>query len=179
MKSLLLSLMAGIVCFIAITIAFRAARVRRRAMTMVCVFFMSVPIFIVAEMVTPPNLGVLPPFLVISPPWFDLAFGTFIYTAAFFGGILQIYNLADRGFSLRMLIDIGESPRGILAADEMLSAYSRGHGLRWMYQKRLDGLMDHGLILISDGMVSNSAKGRRIALIYDWLRAFLHFAPRN
>lgn len=177
MKSFLLSLVMTISCLVAITAIFRALQIRRRATLMLCVFLISVPVFIVIHLTTPPSLGMLPPLLTVPSRWIDLGFGIFIYVAAFFGGVLQIYNLADRGFSLRMLVDISESPREMLTVDEMLSAYSQGQGLGWMYQKRLDGLLDQGMILIADGTVRNSVRGRRVASIYGWLRTFLRLQP--
>jgi len=173
MKSILLVLAASIVYTGLVTTIFRVIVVRRRIVLMCGLFLITLAPFIVVHAVTPPNLGFLPPGLTAPARWVDLGFGTFLYVAAFFGGILQVYNLADRGFSLRMLIDIYESPDGVLTAEDVFERYSSGRGLAWMYQKRLDGLLDRGLILIVGGSVRNSEKGRKVALAYEWLQRFL------
>ena len=96
-----------------------------------------------------------------------------MWTAAFFGGILQLYNLADRGFSLRIVMDIDSSKRRALTLDEILRAYGAGRGIDWMYQKRLDDLVRHRLACIENHSVRNRPRGHRLAVAFGWLRRFL------
>ena len=102
--------------------------------------------------------------LVISPSgadhWLAVGFACFLYTAGFWGGLLQLYNLADRGLSLRMLIDALESPEAAVTAGGTVSGYAAGRGLTWMYAKRLSGLAQAGLIERRDGMAVITARGR-------------------
>lgn len=105
--------------------------------------------------------------LVLSPPgaghWLAVGFACFLYTAGFWGGLVQLYNLADRGLSLRMLIDAVESPGSAVTASGIVSGYAAGRGLAWMYEKRLSGLARTGLIERRDGMASITARGRSVA----------------
>ena len=173
MKGVLLAGAASLACLLLITVVLRMAEIQRRARLMVLVFLATLPFFAVAHVLTPPDLGLLPPAWVEASAWIDLGFGLMVYGAAFFGGILQLYNLADRGFSLRILIDIDESRAGALTASEILTAYGGGRGIGWMYQKRIEGLKETGLIRVSGSTVETSDVGRRLAAVFRALQAFL------
>src|SRR5262245_62163786 len=112
MKGALLAVGMAIVYFLAVTAALRVSTTTHRARLMTLVFVTSLPLFVAIHLGTPTDLGILPLNL-LEPRWVvDLGFGMMMYCAAFFGGVLQLYNLADRGLSLRILIDISESPTG-------------------------------------------------------------------
>jgi hypothetical protein len=173
MKSLILASLMTLGEFALVTWIFRSGRVRRRAATMSRLFLASLPLFIAVHLATPRDLGILPVSLSEPSRAADLAFGLLVYGAAFFGGILQIYNLADRGFSLRILIDLDEVSGGPLSAEEIAERYSEGRGLEWMFTKRLEDLVEQGLVTIEGGVVRNSARGARTAALFDRLRTFL------
>src|SRR5438132_563254 len=95
---------------VVITVVLRLGRVRQRALVMTVIFILSLPVFI-ALCVTA--------LASEADPVAEAAFAALLYMAAFFGGILQLYNLADRGLSLRMLIDIHQAPDGCCTAREV------------------------------------------------------------
>jgi len=173
MKSLLVVLIMSLVYLVVITVLFRTLEIHRRAALMVQVFLSTLPFFIVIHTLTPPDLGFLPSTLTELTWWIDLSFGLLVYFAAFFGGILQLYNLAERGFSLRILIDIDEAADKALTLAEILQGYSRGRGIEWMYQKRIEGLVEHALVQVKQGAVQLRDKGSRTAALFSWLRTFL------
>jgi hypothetical protein len=170
-KGIIVSAVMALVCFCALTIGFRTLRVRRRAAFMVGLWFLTVPAFVIVHRLTPANLGLLPASLTEPWPLADLLLGLFAYAAVFFGGILQLYNLADRGLSLRVLIDLAAA--GPMTVDQLVKAYSAGQGLRWMYAKRLEGLIDHDLVRCDGGCVTLTASGRRTAIVFAWLQRAL------
>ena len=86
-----------------------------------------------------------------------------LWFAGFFGGNLQLYNLTERGMSLRMLIDVAQSGERGMTAQEIMRDYSAGQGIAWMYQKRLDVLLAGRLIRIEDGAIVNERRGRHVA----------------
>jgi hypothetical protein len=87
-----------------------------------------------------------------------------------FQGYLQFYFLAERGFSLRILIDVTRSGPEGLNTEEVLGAYSGGRGLDWMLRKRLDHLEKAGFITAQDGRYVNTPFGARVALLSGRLR---------
>jgi hypothetical protein len=161
LKGVIVATAAGAMCFTVLTIALRALDVRRRARFMVIMWLLMIPVFITLHYVTPADLGFLPASLIEPRPVADLLLGLLAYAAVFFGGILQLYNLADRGLSLRVLIDLATS--GPMTADQMVKAYSAGRGLRWMYAKRMEGLIDHNLVRHDGERVVLTSSGRRAA----------------
>jgi hypothetical protein len=98
-----------------------------------------------------PDLGFLPSEMVMPIAWVDIAFAVFLYGVGFFGGLLQLYNLADRGFSLRIPIDILEAPSQGMRLDDVLQGYSWGRGIGWMYAKRLEDMQTAGLAEVEGG----------------------------
>lgn len=128
---------------------------------MLLMFFLTLPVVFILNITTHSNLNV----------WIDFAFSFFLYIAGFFGGVLQLYNLADRGFSLRILIDIYEHPFGKMSVDDIMTGYSGGQGIDWMYSKRIRGMVSLGLVEIQDGLIVNTDKGKKISRIFYRLRS--------
>ncbi len=110
MKGLLLAAASSLLCVAAVTVVFRIVDVRRRAAAMLGIFLATIPLYVSAYALTPADLWLLPERLVEPRSFLCGVFGLFVHAALFFGGWLQVYNLAERGFSLRILIDIDESP---------------------------------------------------------------------
>ena len=171
MKSLLLAGAASAISVLAITMIFRLLRVTRRAVAIVTVFAITLPAFALVHMLTPRNLGFLPGWLTEPSRAADLVFGLVLYTAVFLGGVLQLYNLADRGFSLRILIDLDEL--GPMSVPAVAKAYGAGQGIAWMFRKRLDGLLRQGLVHSREGLIQLSDTGDFPARVFDRFRRFL------
>jgi hypothetical protein len=115
--------------------------------------------------VTSADLGFLAHSLRIEPPWLDLSLMLFFFSAAFFGGILQLYNLADRGLSLRILIDFAEADSRIIDIDWLVANYGGGKGLAWMYGKRITGMLETNLVERKAEMIELTSKGVRAAAV--------------
>lgn len=156
-----------------VTVVFRCARPDMlRAAFMVRLFLASALVGIGAHLLTPANLWFLPSQLAESRVAVDLVLFLFLYAATFFGGILQLYNLADRGFSLRIAIEIDKAPQGS-TVDEIMTSYSDGRGIRWMYQKRLDDMVRLNLISMKGEVALATESGKRVAARFRALRQFL------
>lgn len=173
LKSLILAVLFTLTYTGVITALLRTRSIHSRAGVMTKVFLLSVPLFVWAHLATPRNLGFLPDILAEPLFWTDLGFGLVVYGAGFFGGVLQLYNLADRGFSLRILIDIEESQGGALDVRGVAERYSGGKGIGWMYQKRIDGMVETGLLFTDGENAVLTDRGRRLAMIFGALRGVL------
>ena len=172
MKAILLALMAGVLLS-----AIGTWQLRRRpgggAAALLRVFFAILAALAIAHLLTSPDLGFLPHDFQIPLAVVDLVFCLFLYAAGFFGGVLQLYNLAERGFSLRILIDILHAPSGAMTRDEIFSGYGGGQGIAWMYRKRVGGMIATGLVIADAGRLLLTARGRRAA---HWLSLLQDFA---
>jgi hypothetical protein len=173
MKGLLLATALSTAYVALITAVFQCWTLRHKAAVMTGVHLLTLPCLIAAHLLTPADLGFLPAALARGPAVVDLGFGLLVYSSGYFGGLLQLYNLADRGLSLRVLIDIEESPGGRTTAAALCQGYSGGRGLVWMYDKRLADLVAGRFVEISDGLVRNTQRGTRVASNFGRARKFL------
>jgi hypothetical protein len=179
MKALLLALGCSLLCALLTTLRFRKPNIQRRAAAMLRLFLVTVPLYLILYAATPADLGFLSSSLV-EPRYVPAGlFGLFVHGALFFGGWLQLYNLADRGFSLRILTDIDESPERILTAAELQARYGGGRGLDWMLDKRVRGITETGMATLAHGRLRATPKGVRAARIFGALRAFLQLEGRQ
>ncbi len=176
MKILALLVVSCVLYTALVTAVFRWGSPQGRAALMMRLYLLSLAPLYFAFRLSPAELGLLPavPGLVLPN---DFAWFLVPYTAAIWGGILQLYNLTERGFSLRILIDIDESPRASLAVDEILRGYGAGEGIAWMLQKRVDDLTEQGLIRGEGARALLTPKGRWLGNVYARLRAALRLPP--
>jgi hypothetical protein len=144
-----------------------------RARLLFRLFLLTLPICVVAYYATPPDLGFLPSRWLEASHTVEFGLLLFVYASAFLGGILQLYNLADRGLSLRIAMDLHKSPSGCMTPDEVTTSYSAGKGIVWMYQKRIEDLKRLKLAEVAAGEVRITPAGMRVAQRFAWLREFL------
>jgi hypothetical protein len=170
MKAIALASAMTVVMMLVQTVQLRFRRPAHRALLMTGTFIWAWIALPLLWWATPDDLGVLPAWLQTEPRWLDLLAMQFYFAAAFFGGALQLYNLADRGLSLRVLLDIVERPEGTWAADRVAAEYSCGRGLHWMYDKRMRDMLAHSLLSIDAGVASLTERGRRSARVFLTLR---------
>jgi hypothetical protein len=126
---------------------------------------------------TPDDLGLLGRSLLTKPAWLDFAAALFFFSAGFFGGALQLYNLCDRGFSLRILVDMLEAPVNTLDVTYLTANYSSGRGLVWMYRKRIDDIVAAHFIDQVDKRIVLTAKGEMFAGLFINARRVLGLGP--
>jgi hypothetical protein len=176
MKAIIFATAMTIVLLAVVTIALRFYQTAQRAKQMTLIYFGCVILLVPAWFTTSFNLGFLAPSLLIEPGWLDFSLMLFFFTAAFFGGALQLYNLADRGFSLRILIDVEQTTQAI-NADWLVANYGGGKGLTWMYGKRIEGLLETKLVDRKAEMLELTSKGERAADVFLAVRRFLRLEP--
>ena len=180
MKAIFIATVGELLCLFVATIVLRQSHNPQRALLLLIVFLLVMPFLAVAHYILPSDLWILPVSMIAPYGWLDLCFSLFLYTAGFFGGVLQLYNLADRGFSLRILIDILEHTKATMTLDEVMSGYSAGRGIQWMYAKRIDGMVETGLITPQkQNKYTHTAKGQRVARFFDWMRNFIKLPPMS
>jgi hypothetical protein len=171
-KSIVIAALIGLILLGVVSVGLRMTTTTRRARMMLAMFLVLLPALLAVHVLTPPDLGFLPPNLVSTEAGIDLGFCLFLYITGFFGGILQLYNLADRGFSLRIMIDLLELPGNAMTADDVMAGYSAGQGIGWMYDKRIQDLERTGLVSLSGDQLVLSAEGRRVAILFAHLQRF-------
>ena len=173
MKAIIVAAAMTLVLLLVVTLAFRVRSTQERAKQMTLLYFGCAVVAALAWLITPVDLGFLAPSLLIELRWLDLLLMLFFFSSAFFGGVLQLYNIADRGFSLRILIDLDAAASCSGGVDALVKTYGGGQGLTWMYDKRLHGLLAGDFVRRSGGEIELTARGRRVAGIFDSAHHFL------
>ena len=179
MKAVIVASAVTLVLLVLVTLAFRLRPTEERAKQMMLIYFGCAVVAVLAWLVTPVNLGFLGPSLLIEPRWLDLLLMLFFFSSAFFGGVLQLYNLADRGFSLRILIDLDAATPCSGGLDGLVKTYGGGQGLTWMYGKRLHGLLAGDFVRREGDTLELTAKGRRTAEMFDAAHRFLRLDSQS
>jgi hypothetical protein len=172
MKEIIVAALSGALLCVLATIIFQAWPIERRARTLLQVYLICLCVLVTIYLVTPDDLWVLSRDMIVPSRVAGLLFCSFVYSAGFFGGVLQIYNLADRGLSLRMLIDISLNEAGKMTPLEMTRTYAGGKGLDWMYDKRLDGMVATGLARRAGDSIQITPKGAGLARLFSRLKAY-------
>ena len=178
MKGIILASLVSAAYAAAVVIIFRAHRPENRAGVMFKLYLATLPVLGLLLAATPADLGMLPLSLTEPNTALEGAYSIFVYSASVLGGWLQLYNLADRGLSLRILIDAREHPRHTVDAGYIRRAYGGGKGIDWMYQKRLADLLRLGLVSIDESKnVALTEKGLRNARLVRFLRRLFVIGP--
>ncbi|MFY9314144.1 MAG: hypothetical protein WAO95_01135 [Burkholderiales bacterium] len=171
-KVLVFVLMACAFHMAVVTLIFRTQSVSDRAALIVRIYVTILPVLYFAYTLTPAELRYLPSWPDLAMPN-DFRWVFALYSVAIFGGLLQLYNLTERGFSLRILIDILSSPTEALDTDQVILRYSDGKGVDWMFQKRVGGLQEHAMILVEGEQAYLTPRGRFFGTAYMYLRRVL------
>jgi len=179
MKAIILATATTIVLLVVVTIAFRFHQTAQRARQMTLIYLGCIILSALTWFATSVDLGFLPGSLLIQPNWLDFSLMLFFFTAAFFGGALQLYNLADRGFSLHILIDVEGTDSHAVDADWLVANYGGGKGLTWMYGKRIEGLLETKLVDRKAETIELTSKGERTADLLLAVRRFLRLEPQS
>ena len=170
MKAIIVASVMAIMLLLLQTLLLRYHSTEHRARGLNILFLSLCAILSLAWWMTPDDLGFLPSQFLTEPRWLDFGATLFFFSAAFFGGALQLYNLSDRGLSLRILIDIVEDPGARWSAPRVVRHYSHGRGLQWMYKKRIRDLVAHDLISVKDDRFILTTRGRAVGKTFLTLR---------
>jgi len=127
---------------------------------------------IVAYAVTPPDVWVIPAGWAGAGWLIDLANGLLVHSLLFVG-YSMFYFLVDRGFSARILIEIERAPGQALTPEEVAAIYS----LDRVVARRLDEMVDIGSVIKEGDRYRMTARGRRQAQRFAFLKSFFRLGP--
>ena len=69
---------------------------------------------------------------------------------------MEFFSMIARGFSMRIITDIYLHTR--LNPEQLIQEYANGKGIEWMFDKRIQGIIDLGLIKEESGQIKLSSK---------------------
>jgi len=177
MKAVCIASAMTVILLILVTLCFRLYPSAHRARQMLLVYLFCLAVLVLLWFATPDDLDLLGRSLLAEPAWLDFAATLFFFSAGFFGGALQLYNLCDRGFSLRILVDILEAPTSAVDVDYLTTNYSSGRGLVWMYRKRINDIVAARFVSQANKSVLLTARGAMFADLFINARRVLGLEP--
>ncbi|MBI3635536.1 MAG: hypothetical protein HY216_04865 [Candidatus Rokubacteria bacterium] len=173
LKGIVLALAAFAVFLPVHVLLFRAARPHFRFRLMTRLHWTLSATILVVFALTPPDLGILP----ATPGRAGAVLGAvnaIVVHWFLFMGYSMFYFLVDRGFSLRIMIEIATAPGGALSAEDLAVAYPP----RAVVRRRLDEMVDIGRLTRDDDRYDLTPAGRRAALVFRFVKSFLRFESR-
>jgi hypothetical protein len=179
----------GFTCFLIFLVlhvaVFRSIRLRERFRALTVLFYCLIPVYAVlyAALPSPYVVNLVPagpgaPFMAVETFYratlaVNFLGGLALYVFLFLG-YCQFYFIVDRSISVRVMIEIENSPGKALSFDEIKRAYS----FNGILTRRLEHMVE-GRYLMKDpsGMYSNTPKGRAEARLFAFLKDLLMLGP--
>ncbi len=124
----------------------------RRFRAMLRGYLSSLPLVAVCYLLLQPHFPLLSS--PAEPVWMGWFHAYLLHLLLFFQYVHFFYHV-ERSVTVRMLVEILDSPGGAVSHDEINSRYS----LDEMIVRRLDVMVENGFLLKRDGAYHNTAKG--------------------
>lgn len=174
----------GFFCFtfflILHVIIFRTFELKERFKTLVNIFFSLFPIYILLYILIPYDIVSVVPSEPVKPHlplWLievlsaavNFSSGLMFYIFLFLG-YCQFYFIVDRSISVRIMIELENSPEKKLSFDEIKRIYDFNEIL----SRRLGHMIGSKYIVEDSGYYINTPKGRFEAKVFKFLKDFLN-----
>lgn len=175
MKGLILSLFFLILYVFTTALLSHRLKVERHSKLFIPTALLALPLFLLAYLLSPPDLGFLPKGLQAAHSWLDSSLGGFIL-------LLNIHSYIDwffgfnGGFSTSlMLLLFRAEPQGA-STQEIIAHYHRPDGTDKIHGWRLPRLEETGYLNIDPetSVCTLTPKGKRIALLSGLLKKTLN-----
>lgn len=168
LKGILLSplLIAG--CILAQIVISHCLRPRITFVILIGLFVISLPLYVLLYLATPPTLGFLPDATSQTPFALGLLNGLLVHLLLY-GSYIQCFYYLSTPLTLRILEEFLNAERGFLRLSELRERY----GLHHILQGRLERLAANGYIQEEKECYRVTKKGRFFAAVFKAVRRFL------
>jgi len=163
LKGILIALFCFILFLLIHVVIFHNRPIKKRFHTMVMIFYSLFPIYILIYFLTPG-------FLTQSISSIIVGFlnGIVIYVLLFLG-YFGFYFIIDRSISVRIMIELENSPEKQLTFEQIKEVYSMDD----MLSRRLKHMVGSNYIIENSGYYKNTRKGRYEARLFRFLKEYL------
>lgn len=172
LKGIILGLISFVVFLVVHVAVFRLRAPARRFDAMVRVHWLLVPVLAAAYLLTPEDLGVLPAGTIGAGWVLDLVNGVIVY-GFLFVGYSMFYFLVDRGFSVRLLIEIERAPGAALTQEQVEAVYAPEQ----IVGRRLGDLLDMKSVTKVGERFRIAPPGSRQARLFSFMKSFFNLGP--
>jgi hypothetical protein len=175
MKGLILSGGLFVLYVLGTAVVSHVAKFERHSRLFLPATALALPLFVAAYLLSPRDLGFLPPEWCAHRTWLDLLLGLAVF-------ILNIHNYGDwffgfnGGFSTSMMLLLLSGGAKGTTADELIAEYHDAEGRDKIHGWRIPRLVETGYLALDSatGKYSLTAKGRKLAKVTRLLKRILN-----
>ena len=166
-KGILIALFCFILFLLIHALIFHNLKIKKRFHTIAMTFYSLFPVYALIFFLIP-----VFPTGSVSSTIISFLNGIVIYVFLFFG-YCQFYFIIDRSISVRVMIELENSPEKQLTVEQIKEAYS----LDYLLLRRLGHMVGTNYITENAGYYKNTRKGRYEARLFKFLKEFLQLGP--
>lgn len=173
-KGMVISLLLCNCWILAQLLVFHFISNRRTFRTLTLLFLLSLPLYGVGYLGTPPHLGFLPDAFAQTPLLLGLLNGLGLHVLFYFTYLACFYYV-ERPLTWRILIPLLRTADGKMTLSELKEVY----GLTYVIQRRLVGMEEGGLVIQREGKYFLTSKGERLGKFFHFARKALRIDRKD
>ncbi len=167
LKGIVIAFFCFILFLLIHAVIFHNWKVKKRFQAIIIIFYSLFLVYTLIYFLTPSFLTYADSSVIAG-----FVNGVVIYVFLFFG-YCQFYFIIDRSISVRVMIELENSPEKQLTAEEIKKVYS----LDSLLTRRLGQMVGTNYIVESSGFYKNTRKGRYEARFFKFLKDFMQLGP--
>ncbi len=169
-------LLAGGLTFLAYFLiqgaVFHTWKISRRAVALVGLWLLCLPVYAVCYALLPDDSALWPPELAAPSDPTTFFSGALLYFFLFMG-YAQFFYMAESSVGVRTMIELAaDSERG-LSMEELTALYRYD----WMLDRRMRRMIHAGYVVEQAGWYRTTSRGRMVAGILAWCKRLLTLGP--
>lgn len=172
MRGLTAGLLTFYLYFVAQGVVFHFAKIHRRAMMLVGLWVLFLPIYAVAYALVPDDAKIWPEALAAPSDLVTFGCGGLLYFFIFMG-YAQFFYMAESSVGVRTMIELSSEPERGLTLDELTQRYR----YEWMLERRLRRLIHAGYLVEESSWYRATRRGRIAAMVLTWFKQLLRLGP--
>lgn len=167
---------AGLITFFfylaAQAVVFHWFTVKRRALMLVALWVLGLPLHAFLYHLLPPDAAMWPAALAAPSEPVTWLNGCLLYFFLFMG-YTQFFYMAESSVGVRTMIELSSAPERGLSLEELTGRYRYD----WMLERRLRRLIHAGYLIEEDGWYRTTARGRLAASVLGACKRLLRLGP--
>lgn len=172
MQGLLAGLLTFTVYFATQAAIFHWIKVTRRALALVGLWLLCLPVYVPLFRWIPEDVAIWPPPLTAPSDAMTFLSGILLYFFLFMG-YAQFFYMAESSVGVRTVIELNAEPENGLTLNDLTGRYRYD----WMLERRLKRLVHAGYLVEDGGWYRATPRGRIVAAIFSWCKGLLRLGP--
>jgi hypothetical protein len=151
---------------------FHFRKVSRRAVALVLLWLLCLPIYVLCYLMLPDDSALWPAPLAAPSDAVTFSSGLLLYFFIFMG-YAQFFYMAESSVGIRTMIELAANPERGLSMEELTRTYRYD----WMLDRRMKRMIHAGYLTEQDGWYRTTSRGRLVASVLAWCKRLLALGP--